>query len=301
MARAKRIARIALTVSDLEGACAFYVSALGFTKVAERVQEGAAFELLTGLGGARAQVAVLRLAEQEIELAAFSPAGAPFSKPMAANDPSFQHFAIAVYDMAAAYAQLSGAAQTAISVGGPQRLPPSTGSVTAYKFRDPEGHPLELSFIPDSDWTSGGASPTFRGVDHTALAVSDLEASTAFYRDLIGLQPSGRGLNQGPEQDRLDGLTQVALEISVLRSPRPGPHIELLHYRAPRAVQPMTPSRPNDVGATRTVIEVEAFGAILADLSQARVRLVSVEPAILDGHSQAIIQDLDGHLLQLIG
>ena len=31
---------------------------------------------------------------------------------------------------------------------GPQLLPPSTGSVTAFKVRDPDGHPLELSYNP---------------------------------------------------------------------------------------------------------------------------------------------------------
>ena len=47
------------------------------------------------------------------------------------------------------YARLSAhAGWTTISTDGPQLLPASSGGVTAYKFRDPEGHPLELIAFP---------------------------------------------------------------------------------------------------------------------------------------------------------
>ncbi len=51
---------------------------------------------------------------------------------------------------------------TAISTDGPQRLPPSSGGVAAFKFRDPDGHPLELLAFPDRKWPAHWQSPAER-------------------------------------------------------------------------------------------------------------------------------------------
>ena len=226
-----RITGIDLIVADRTRAAAFY-GALGF------VAEGGSLRF----GGFR------------LGLIEAVPGAAPYPQPAAANDPWFQHFAIAVNDMAAAYAVLIALGHTPISDGGPQLLPPSTGAVTAYKFRDPDGHPLELSYIPCSDWLADAAPGTvFLGVDHTALAVADLGASIAFYNGL-GFAETGRSLNTGPEQDRLDGLDGVAVEIVALAPPGPGPHLELLHYRSPSAAAPRDIA-PGSIAATRTRLD----------------------------------------------
>ena len=91
-------------------------------------------------------------------------------------------------------------------------LPPNTGSVTAFKFRDPEGHPLELIRFRRRRARLFGKRMPGKGIlgyDHTAISVMDVERSTAFYTDLLGFHVGGRSLNRGPEQDRLDGLTGV--------------------------------------------------------------------------------------------
>ena len=68
----------------------------------------------------------------------------------------------------------------------------------AYKFRDPDGHPLELSQFPDGRWTRRPTSPgPFRGIDHTAVAVADLELSLAFYSGTLGFELTARGVNTG--------------------------------------------------------------------------------------------------------
>lgn len=292
--KALRIARIRLVVGDLAAACRFYETALGFRLVqptSGRLDVSGADDLSPG----RPSAAILQLGGQQIELMAFSPAGRSYPRPRAANDPWFQHFAIAVGDMDAAYAQLSGHSEEPISRGGPQRLPPSTGSVTAYKFRDPEGHPLELSFIPKSDWTQRPprtASP-FLGIDHTALVVTDLEASVEFYTQTLGLGLVGRGVNRGPEQDRLDGLPGVAVEIVSLSTLEPGPHIELLHYRSPVSAAPSFALGADDAAATRTLLQVEDLTAA-AKLPRAEVRTGR------DGADVVRVSDPDGHRLELL-
>ena len=231
----RRLDRLALNVRDLDRSVAFYAGALDATMVARSA---------TGVR--------LAVGAQRIELVQRADAR-PYPEPRAANDPWFQHFAIAVADMAAAHARLVHHDPEPITRGGPQLLPPSTGSVTAYKFRDPDGHPLELSHAPASDWSRAPHDgKLFLGIDHSALAVGDLDASIAFYTRL-GFRLGTRSLNQGPEQARLDGLDGATVAIATLLTPDPGLHIELLQYRSP-APQPARDLLPGDIAATETVL-----------------------------------------------
>ena len=87
------------------------------------------------------------LGEQSIELVATKSALRIFAP---ANSTAFQHFAIVVSDIDKAMQKLSGCqGWSPISRAGPQALPLASGGVTAFKFRDPEGHPLELLWFPD--------------------------------------------------------------------------------------------------------------------------------------------------------
>jgi catechol 2,3-dioxygenase-like lactoylglutathione lyase family enzyme len=280
-AAAFKIARFALNVRDLGQAAAFYVNALGFDRLS--ASQGSA------------GTALLRLGDQQLELRAAS--GAPYPVPSAANDPWFQHFAIAVSDMPRAYRQLSRYAQQPITQGGPQHLPPSTGSVTAYKFRDPDGHPLELSYIPGSDWLKAppaGRGP-FLGIDHSAIAVRDLQASVRFYRDVLGLSDAGRFFNEGAEQDRLDELTHVRLDIAVLRTDRSGPHIELLHYRSPIPGAERRSVGPDDIAATRMILYTDKIEDVQVRLDEADVRCSVVTDT---AEPKIAAQDPDGHRIE---
>ncbi len=299
--RVLRIARVGLTVADLSAMRAFYEAGLGFTSVSEETRAGPAFGALTGLEGASARAAVLQLSGVEIELLAFDPPGRPYPQLRAANDPWFQHFAVAVADMPAAYATLSEQAQAPISDGGPQLLPPSTGSVTAYKFRDPEGRPLELSYNPAETQAPLPGSPFLR-VDHSAIAVRDLEAGVAFYTGVLGMRVEARLLNTGPTQARLDGLPDPQVDIVVLTPDPPvvegrsGPHLELLHYRTP--VSPAAPiaPQPNDLAATRLVLQVDDLDGMIARARETGAKVVS--RAFVD--RRALIRDPDRHLLELV-
>ena len=244
----KRLARLTLDVQDLERSRRFYTEALDFTPA--RTDE---------VGRA-----VLKLGAQEIALVQVSSDRLSHPRPRAANDPWFQHFAIAVADMAVAYSRLRPHEGEPISLAGPVLLPPSTGSVTAYKFRDPDGHPLELSFVPGGSWARAAVpgGPVFQGVDHTALVVSDLKASIAFYTGL-GLRYGPQLLNLGPEQDRLDGLVGVELDIAVLSTLDPGPHVELLHYQCPRPQRPgLPPSAPSSSIRTELICSGLEIGEV---------------------------------------
>lgn len=304
MSAAVRIERIGLNVADLDAALSFYQGVLGFRIVRREHRGGPGFAGLTGIAGARAEVAILQLGRQTIELTAFDPPGRSYPAERAAADPWFQHFAIVAADMDAAYAALQhdGRFQP-ISTGGPQLLPPETGSIVAYKFRDPEGHPLELSFFPRAvaapEWRSPPAGAVFLGIDHSAIAVRDVAASLKFYVDGLGLTVAARQTNAGPTQDRLDGLTTSVVDIVVLTLPGGGPHLELLAYRTP-PVRPAPPPAVDDIAATRLAMRVGNLDALADGTAAFGGERVSKGVVVLaDGARAALVRDPDGHLIEL--
>jgi catechol 2,3-dioxygenase-like lactoylglutathione lyase family enzyme len=252
-----RIARFSLTTGAADRLADFYERALGFRQIGLETRVGAAFETLMGVaGGARGLV--LELGEQEVELLEFAARGRPYPQHAASSDLTFQHLAIVVADMRAAYeGLLAVAGWTAITEGGPQRLPDSSGGVTAFKFRDPDGHPLELLAFPEGKspppWRDNGGPGPGLGIDHSAISVADAARSTAFY-EALGLTVSARSHNRGPEQARLDGLPAPDVEVTALSPTQATPHIELLCYRSSARAESV-PLRNNDIAASRLVLE----------------------------------------------
>src|SRR5262245_52439529 len=142
---------VGFTVSDIDRAVAFYTGVLPFVKVSEHELAGRPYELLSGLFGARARVVRLRLGSEEIELTEFfAPRGRPMPADIRANDRLFQHIAIVVSDMAKAY-QILRANHVEHASTSPQRLPdwnPNAAGISAFYFRDPDRHFLEIINFP---------------------------------------------------------------------------------------------------------------------------------------------------------
>lgn len=239
---AEAVGAIGLTVSDLDTSIAFFRDVLTFEVSDSWEQSGRDTELLTGVFGARTRTARLRLGAQFIELTEFvAPRGRPYPADTRANDQWFQHVAIIVSDMAAAYRRLRDHGAWHASTG-PQRLPdwnPNAGGIQAFYFRDPDGHFLEvLQFPPgkgDPAWQRHDR--LFLGIDHTAIVSTDTERSLRFYRDGLGMAVAGGAENHGIEQEHLNNVFGVRLRITTLRA-TDGPGIELLEYLAPRTGRP---------------------------------------------------------------
>ncbi|MEL6062814.1 MULTISPECIES: VOC family protein [unclassified Methylobacterium] len=279
------------TVTDLAATEAFYRDGLGFTRVAPPEPVPVAQAEVMGLAGRKATQLRMRLGRQSVTFLAVEPPGAPYPPHPAATDPFFQHLAIPVRAMDAAMAQLARMNPTPISHGGPQVLPASSGGVTAYKFRDPDGHPLELIFFPDgapaARWRD--APGLFLGIDHSAITVTDLEATLAFLTGPLGLTVAQRGLNEGPEQARLDGVDDPQVDVIALEPPEPTPHVEVLHYRSP-AAQRSALFSPADRASTRFIISTDTVDRLLGLLAPARV----VSKITADG-AAAFCTGPDGH------
>lgn len=255
--QAKRLARFSLTTADVGRAARFYEAAFGCMRVETDRRAGPDFERLMNVTGGANRI-TLGLGREIIELLQFDSPGEPYPRESSASDLVFQHFAIVVADMPRAVRRLSTVAGwMPISRDGPERLPASSGGVAAFKFRDPEGHPLEFLAFPDgggSNWPAVSPNETCLGIDHSAISVSDSAVSIAFYESL-GLSVSARSFNHGAAQEVLDDVPGAQVDVTALAPRQATPHLELLCYRTARQ-RPAPLWKVNDIASTRLVFEL---------------------------------------------
>ena len=267
------------TVSDLQRSIEFYVQALGFAVD----------------GTANAVVARLTLGDESIEL--FAPMHTPAvgAADRAVSSSAFQHLAIVASDMSAAMQRLARHAPIIpISSGDAGvQLPARSGGVTAFKFRDPDGHALELIGFPrgsgNPKWQRADARGPTLGIDHSAIGVASVERSLAFYVGLLGFRETAKQTNHGDAQARLDGIESPEVDVvSLSPAAAETPHVELLCYRAPLPrLRIDVPPIGEDLG-DRIVLQVDDLLAVAAKLTAARQQYLRVgEQALLVRHEQS--------------
>jgi catechol 2,3-dioxygenase-like lactoylglutathione lyase family enzyme len=258
-----RLLQVSLNTAYLAGAEQFYTQALGFIAAAPASTPN--IRLAPLLGAETAHTLHLRRGNQTLELTQIDPPGAPYPPQSQSNDLWFQHCALVTDNMADAYDRLRQHEFAPISRHGPQTLP---GGIIAFKFRDPEGHPLELIQFPHPNQATAG------GIDHSAIAVADAARSVAFYETTLGLSVAAQQRNTGPAQDALDNLDGAQVDVVALAPKDASPHLELLGYRTPPG-RPAPRANWNDIAATRLVFSTESV------LHQANDVRLLVDP---DGH-----------------
>jgi catechol 2,3-dioxygenase-like lactoylglutathione lyase family enzyme len=297
-AQVSSVDSIGVTVSDLDRAVDFYTHVLTFEKESEREVAGTDYEHLFGVFGLRLRVARLKLGGEHIELMQFlAPRGRPTPPDFRSNDVWFQHVAIIVRNMDEAYARLRHFRVEHAS-SSPQRLPdsnPDAGGIQAFYFRDPDGNHLEiLAFPPDKGaprWHAQG-SALFMGIDHTAIVVTDTQASLRFYRDVLGMRVAGTSENYGTEQEHLNNVFGAHLAITALRA-ADGPGIELLEYLAPRGGRPIpADTRANDRWYWLIQLRAAQAASVAAAASAGFTRTAD---GALGFHNGVILKDPDGH------
>lgn len=306
------IAAVGFTVSDMDRSVAFYRDVLTFELVSDVEVDGPEYDQLWGVFGVRARIVRMRLGDQQLELTEFlsPPDVRPIPVPSYSNDLWFQHVAIVVRNMDEAWARLRQHHVRQISPR-PQTIPISNAAaagIQAIKFRDPDGHNLELLWFPDGKgnpiWKRPGQA-LFLGIDHTAMTVRSTENSTTFYRDLLGLALAGGTLNMGTEQEHLDSLPGARARVTGLTPKLAPPGAEFLEYERPIAGRPMpADSRPTDLWhwqTTLVVSDVDAAAAALQGMAPfVSSGVVTLPDKGLHFGKRLLIRDPDGHALQLV-
>ena len=146
----------------------------------------------------------------------------------------------------------------------------------------------------------------FLGIDHTAIVVTDTEASLRFYRDTAG--PAGRRRKRelrhragAPEQR----LRRAPAHHDSARGPRAGHRVAGIPGPARRPPDARRHTRPTISSTGRRRLVAEDAENAASDLRRARAGFVSSgvigvpEPAL--GFSRALlVNDPDGHSMELI-
>jgi catechol 2,3-dioxygenase-like lactoylglutathione lyase family enzyme len=296
------IDRVTLIVSDLDQAEDDYVRTFGCS-IEQRADIDPSLTRVLCIRQARGRRSLLRLGRERIELLEFTDsAGRPYPPDSTSTDIWFQHMAIVVTDMTCAHQQvIANRNFRPISRNGPVRLPENSGGVTAFKFRDRDGHPLELLAFPQGrgpgQWRTANGIGSFLGVDHTAIAVRDTAASERFFRSVFGFSAGTRTENRGSEQADLDDVDDVQVSVTRLAQDRPAPRLELLHYHVGTRRPIPRDTASNDIAATHSVMHVASLAAISAALERQGAPLADDDLMILQGGIRAaLVSGPDGHL-----
>jgi len=257
-----------------------------------------------------------KLGEQIIELTQYvsPPAGRNIPVWSQSNDAWFQHMAIVVGDMDAAYKILQDNNVRQIS-SHPITIPPSSpgaAGIKAIKFHDPERHPLELIYFPPGKGAPSWQAPSnklFRGVDHTAMTVPSTDKGVTFYRDVLGFAVGVTTLNSGTTQEVLDGLINDTCLVTAMMPPAAPPHVEFLEYKTPPGGRLMpAESKANDLWHWQPTLVSNNIQALAGRLRQSGVQFVSSSVVAIPAEAQAklsfkkavMIRDPNGHALRLV-
>jgi catechol 2,3-dioxygenase-like lactoylglutathione lyase family enzyme len=312
----ERLKMIGFTVADVDRETTFFTKVLPFEKIADFRVTGGEYDKMEGVFNANMRIVHLKLGEQIVELTQYvsPPTGRPIPAPSYSNDAWFEHMAIVVSDMDAAYNILQENNVQQISAN-PITIPesnPGAAGIKAVKFRDPEGHDLELIYFPagkgDPSWQKS-ANKLFLGLSHTAMTVDSTEKSVAFYRDVLGMDVGGVTFNTGATQEVLDDLFNDTCLVTPMLPVAAPPHIEFLDYRTPPGGRPMpVDTKANDLWHWQTTLVTKDIRAVTDRLRKAGAQFITPDVVSIPQESQAklgfkkavMVRDPTGHAIRLV-
>ena len=315
-----RVLQLGFTTADSDRSADFYCRYLGFDGVQTQWLEGGPYGALLNLPKGRFKLVRLQLGAECLELTQVLDPG-PGQRPgqaIAADSRScdlwFQHLCLVTSDLDASLQRLHPALEQGLATPisrAPQTLPTwnrAAAGIRAFKFKDPDGHNLELLQFPadkgDPRWHVGKG---LLGIDHSAISIANSERSCRFYDGLLGMRLGGDGVNSGPTQDDLDNLDQTEVRITAHRCSQ-GAGIECLDYQAPNRGRPM----PADLSAAdlahwQVRLQVDDLDGLVDRVAAFAGRIVGPGVVDLGEQQQAIgarralqVADPDGHRLQLV-
>ncbi len=303
--RASKVRAISSTVSNMERSLNFYTKALSFKLVDDITIDEDYYCQLEAIPPTKIRIATLSMGNELIELKEYLDLeGKPIPSDTQGNDLWFHHFAIVVKDMERAYEQLSQFSFEKTSIA-PQTL---DSGIKAFKFKDPDGHNLELIYFPSGigqDKWQKETEELFLGIDHTAISVTNTEDNLKFYRDLLSLEVTAETVNVGQIQANLDGLDESKVQITSLFPVGEDLGVEFLDYIIPPTGRAFDASAKSyDLTHMQIQIVVNEIEKIVSDLKQNEVEIVS--PQIIDFPDSypyskgCLIKDPNGHGVLII-
>jgi len=144
-------------------------------------------------------------------------------------------------------------------------------------------------------------------IDHVNLVVRDLDAMTAFYRDVLGFRVTKQVTISGDWIAAVVGLEDVLADVVYLDPPQ-GPRVELICYRRPAGLHPQGQSLANTPGLRHLALRVTDIDNAVDRLHRAKIATRSpvatvpqMQVTYAGGVSKRLVyfQDPEGNLLEL--
>ena len=180
--------------------------------------------------------------------------------------------------------------------------------IRAFKFKDPDGHDLEIIWFPpdqSKDKWQQNTEELFLGIDHSAITIADTEQSLKFYRDMLGMEVEESNINSGEIQAHLDGLPEAKVRVTSLRSQQGGLGMELLDYIVPGTGRPFPDDwQSYDIAHMEIQLVVEDIEAAVNTLKENGVEIISPHivqfPDSYPYRQACTVKDPNGHAMMLI-
>ena len=293
----------------------WYTSHLGFTCESEQQFQGDWIsDLFPGSDAEALHCFDLHLGHEILQLWFWSGVNIrPYPAGTQGLDHWFQHICLVSDALQDVYDRRIQHVSTPISLA-PQSLPvwnPGAAGIQAVKFADPQGHPLELLQFPadkgDPRWhRSSDPTGMPKGIDHSAISIASTEISLAFYRQLLGMEKVGGGINHGSEQDALDGVAETRVAITSLKAMPGQMGVEFLDYQNPDGGRARSNPRWTDQVDDKLLIHSPNIRGLHARVKQSPwsaqcSSLVSFPDRFLRSDLGFTLRDPDQHALVFVG
>jgi catechol 2,3-dioxygenase-like lactoylglutathione lyase family enzyme len=113
-------------------------------------------------------------------------------------------------------------------------------------------------------------------MDNMGIVVNDLAAAVAFFREL-GLELEGRATIEGEWAGKVTGLSDMRVEVAMMRTPDGHSRLELSRFLTPPAVADHRTDPVNALGYLRVMFAVDDIDDTLTRLREHGAELVSSE------------------------
>ena len=133
---------------------------------------------------------------------------------------------------------------------------------------------------------------------HTGFVVKNVEESTAFYRDVVGLRLIRAYERIGTGIDQVVGYENAHLSAAILDL-GDGHILELIQYINPTSGDRPTEER-NVLGATHLALLVDDIHALYARVAAKGAQVMNPPAGLEPGRTACYLQDPDGNWLELL-
>jgi catechol 2,3-dioxygenase-like lactoylglutathione lyase family enzyme len=140
---------------------------------------------------------------------------------------------------------------------------------------------------------------TIQRMDNVLIVVEDLDAATAFFREL-GMELEGETQVEGLWVDSVVGLDGVRADVAMLRTPDGHGRVELTRFHTPPAIRTEPQDAPaNALGLRRIMFAVEDLDEVVARLRNHGAELVRDVGQYEDAYRLCYVRGPEGIIVGL--